>query len=765
MVFGGGASGFDLGTAHGRVIIDASGVGSAMQQAQGIFSGGLQGIGQGIQRVGQQMQGLGTQLTILTAPITAFGLAGIQTAADFESAMAEIQARTGATAAEMERIQQVALDMGAQTSFSAQQAAEAFLQLLSSGQTTEEAIATLPAVLDAAAASGEDLGRTADVVTDIMAAFHLPVSAARDVVDSLARAAGASSADMASLGQGFANIGPIAAEFGLTVDDTAAILAIFSENGIKGAEAGTQLRSMLRNMTADTEDVQGMWSRLGISMFTANGQMRPLSDVMRDLSVRMAGMTPEGRLEVLSTLGGAYGQMGLAALTAGMSIEEMQGRMDGQADAADVAAARMDTFSGRMESLKGSIETLMIEALTPLMEDVLTPLIEQVILIVNGITDWVAANPELAGQIALVAGALALLGPVLIVAGTALSAIGAALAFLLSPIGLLIAGIVALGVAWVTNFGGIRDAVMPIIERLIGILQGAWTTVQPALAAIYNWFVTEALPRVRAFVEEVVLPAVERFVAVLADIWTRIQPGLQNFFNWVVNDGLPAIVTIWDTVLRPAIETVIDILATIWEVVGPVLAELFNWFTEYGLPVITAFINEIVIPVFETVVGVIQNIWNRVRPHLQNLQNGMDRIFGWISDNILTPVFNFIHTIIDAVGDAIEELQRLLGVQQQSATQGVNIPGYGGIAPIPIGGRQHGLSFVPYDNFLANLHTGERVLTAAENREYAGGGSGGSSSLSIANININANSYEEGRAAARGFEQELADIWRSRGNT
>lgn len=767
MVFGGG--GFDLGTAHGRVIIDASGVGAAMSQAQGIFSGGLVGIGDGIARVGQQMVGLGSQLTILTAPITAFGVAGVQTAADFESAMAEISARTGITGTDLERIKDLALQMGADTSFSAQQAAEAFLQLLASGQTAEEAIATLPAVLDAAAASGEDLGRTADVVTDIMAAFHLGAEDAEMVVDALARAAGASSADMASLGQGFANIGPIAAEFGLSVDETAAILAIFSENGIKGAEAGTQLRSMLRNMSSDTATVQGTWSRLGISMFTATGQMRPLNEVMADLSVAMAGMTDEERTRTLADLGGAYGQMGLSALTAGISMEEMQARMNESADAATVADARMDTFSGRMESLKGSVETLMIEALTPLMENVLQPLIERIIEVVNGITDWVRQNPELAGQIAMIAGALALAGPVLMAVGTVLGVIGSAIAFILSPIGLLIAGVVALGVAFATNFGGIRDLVMPIIQQFITLIGGVWAAVQPGLQAIFNWFVTEGLPRIHSFLSEVVIPAVQRFLDLLLGLWTQIQPGLQAFFNWVVTDGLPTIANVWDTILRPAIETVIDILATIWEIIGPALADVFNWFMVHGLPAITDFINNIVIPIIQGLVDFLRGIWDMVRPQLNQLKGGMDNIFRFIRDNIIQPVINLIQGIIDKVNEAVAAITGGLG-SYGGVAENAGIIASSGASPGDLWnaivgavgsefGSATGMPNVTHDQ-LRVLHEGERVMTAAENQRGQGG-----QGMSVQVGAIYASSYAEGREAAEGFKNRLEELYFAGGNT
>lgn len=442
---------------------------------------GLDNFSQGMDRVGRNLQGFGRDLTLLTAPITAFLGTGINTAANFETALAEISARTGLVGDDLQRVSDLALQMGADTVFSAQDAANAMLQLLTSGQTAEEAMATLPAVLEAAAASGEDLGRTADQITDIMAAFQLGVEDAGSVVDALSRAAGASSADMNSLAEGFANVGGTANMFGLSVEQTAAILAIFAENGIKGAEAGTQLRSMLNNMSRDTEDVQGMWQRLGISMFDAQGRIRPLMNIMSDLSASMAGMTDEQRIEVVKTLGGAYGQLGLTALTSSISMEEMIALMGNSASASDVAAARMGTFGGAMESLRGSVETLQIQALTPFMEQVLTPFVGRVTEVVNGITAWAQANPELTGQIITIGGALAVAGPAVIALGMAVSALS-------NPITAAIVLVGLLGAAYVTNFGGFRDfidgQVRPAIDRFITDLEKIPSEFSPIIVAV-----------------------------------------------------------------------------------------------------------------------------------------------------------------------------------------------------------------------------------------------------------------------------------------
>ena len=411
--------------------------------SMGLAGTGLSGLGGRITAVGGQMTLLGGTIQAAIRPLVNFGTTGIAVAAAFQESMVEIAARTGLTGEAMEEIAEFAKDMGAATVFSAQDAASALLDLLTSGQSVEEALATLPFVMDAAAASGGDLGQTADLLTDIMAAFGLPVSEAESVVNSLARASASSSADMASLGQGFQNVGPVARLFGLSVDETAAALAVLSENGIKGAEAGTALKSMLLNVTRQTTETQAAWAELGLSLFDGAGAVRDMDTVIGELDEAMSLLPMEDQIRLSRALGGSYGIMALESLTAGMSIGEMQEMMAGQASAAEIAEARMGTFNVTMDSLGGSIESLQIEIFTPFIEDILQPFAERGIEVVNMLTDWARQNPETASTIIKVVTAVSLLATGLIAVGLAISAIGVALGLIFSPF-IIIAILVAL---------------------------------------------------------------------------------------------------------------------------------------------------------------------------------------------------------------------------------------------------------------------------------------------------------------------------------
>ncbi len=467
----------DLTPALGRAETGVNRFGSRMQQAGGKISA-----------VGDTMTKVGASLLPISAGLSLIGVTGLGAAADFEAAMTEISVRTGLVGDDLQEISDFALQMGADTMFSAQQAAEGFLQLLSSGQNAEEAIATLGVVMDLAAASGEDLGMTADYLTDIMAAFGLGVEDAAMVADHLAAAAGASSADVASLAQGFANVGPIARQFGLDVETTAAALAILSENGIKGAEAGTALKSMLVNMTRDTEDVAKAWDALGTSFYDAAGNARPLPDVLADIKEGLKDKSAEEQNRILTDLAGTYGVVALSALLGDLSIDGMKESMREQASASELAQAQMDTFKGTIDAVKGSIESAMIKAFTPFMENTLKPMAEMLIPIINAVGDWAAKNPELAGTIMAVGLGVVALSMGMLILGPIISAIGAVvggagMAFMafggvLGIVGILLA-------AYATNFGGFRDAINDVRTALEeGDIAGILYGIGEALLAI-----------------------------------------------------------------------------------------------------------------------------------------------------------------------------------------------------------------------------------------------------------------------------------------
>jgi TP901 family phage tail tape measure protein len=757
--------GVNLGSAYGSIEINDN-IDRALDGATQSFDAALSRIGNSISAVGSAMSNAGSAITVATAPLAGFFATGIRTASQYEDALKEIEVRAGLSAEQIAMVEEKTRDLSLSSQYGPTEVADAFLQLLTSGSSVEEAMLQIDSVIQGASASGMELGTTADALTDIMAAFGLEADQSGAVMQALAAASGSSSATMEDLVQGFANVGPMARNMGLNVDDTAAVLAVFSENGIKGAEAGTQLRSMLNNMTRPTDDVRELWDDLGISMYDARGNMRPLNDVIRDLNRSMAGMSESERNETITTLAGSYGQLGLSALLASDGFGAMAESMQGQASVQDIAASKLETFSGGLSFLQGSLELLQVTALQPLMDQYLTPLVNLIADVVNSLTEWMIANPELSAGIVAVLAGLTLLGPVLVVAGTAITALGGvvgalggALALLMSPIGLVMAAIAALAVAWATDFGGMRATLQPVVDFIvgaassaidgfIGLLGSIWAEVRPALEMLANWFMVDALPAIVSILEDSVYPILLRFVNWLNELWHLTQPQLQALWDWFTVTALPAVMSfITDTVL-PGIQTLIDWIGRIWTDVQPYLTSLYEWFVVTFLPGVISFLETSVFPVINSLIGLFSDIWRLVSPHLEALYNWfMVDALPAIKNFIEGPVTDAINGIIgvfggflDIVNDAINGVRDFLGLSGQAD---LNAPGM--VETRDSGGRGNpGVPYLIGAGAQPELFVPDSAGTFYPN---AGGAMGGSTyQISIESITA-ANSQE---AAALG---------------
>lgn len=455
------------------------------------------GMGRDLQGIGRSVAGLGTQFSLLSAPIGAAMYAGISIAAEFSDSLAELSARTGLTGDALLEARDAALKFGADTSFSAQESIQGMVQLASSGWSVHDAIVGLPGIMNAASAGAVGLSYASDAITNVMSAFGLvnPADAQR-VADALIKASGASSADFTGLVEGIGNVGGVAAQYGLTIEDTAAALAVFADAGIAGSEAGTQLKSML--MKLGSPEAAKAMQELGTSFYDLEGNARPLDSVIDDLKVSLDKLPVSEQNRLMQELAGSYGVVGLSALLSAGGIDTMEGKMDASAGAADVAAARMNTFSGKMDALKGSVETLAIKALTPLMDDVLSPLAEKFTDVINSVIKWTDENPALTSTIVGIAAAALTIGPALIVAGigiqaagVAIGALGLAVGLLTSPLILATAAVVGLGLGiaylWSQDIGGIKTKVTDLADSIKGAdISGAATDFQTQLAGLFD---------------------------------------------------------------------------------------------------------------------------------------------------------------------------------------------------------------------------------------------------------------------------------------
>ena len=465
----------ELGSAYVNLLVNTTGIGRGMAQGQRQLDAGLnrmeRSVGQRLDSMSQRFNQLGRAMAPISIAAGGLFIAGIKSAANFETAIVEIGARTGIIGEELESVAEFAREMGATTVFSAQKAAKAFLQLTTSGYDVTESMAALPDILNLSAAGALELGFAADAVTDILKTFRLDVTDAGLVVEALSRASATSSATVTDLIAGFQNVGGAARAFGLTVYDTAASLAVLAENGIKSSEAGTLLRRFFTNITRPTATVQKAWDELGTSLYDLEGNARDFNDVLVEISASLDDLPAEDANRLAYELAGSYGLLGIHALASAEGIDKQRVAMDAATSAAEIAEARLNTFEGQIEFVRGSIETLLEQAFQPLVQENLKPLVIELGKTINSMREWVVANPVLTKTLTILIGALALMAPLLFVIGTAAGSIAAALpvlaalfAFMTGPVGLAAIAFAALGLAIQTNFLGLGTLVRPVVS-------------------------------------------------------------------------------------------------------------------------------------------------------------------------------------------------------------------------------------------------------------------------------------------------------------
>lgn len=263
-------------------------VGAQQMQALGAK---LTEVGTKITAVGDSMMRVGQNLTTyVTLPIAAGFTAAIKTTGDFDASMSKVQAVSGATADDMERLRDKAKEMGETTKFSASESAEAMNYMAMAGWKTEDMLSGIEGIMSLAAASGEDLASTSDIVTDALTAFGYSAQDAGHFSDILAAAASNANTNVAMMGESFKYVAPVAGSLGYSAEDVAVALGLMANSGIKADMAGTSLRNMLNRMAKPTEESAMAMERLGLELYDDSGRMYTFREIMEQLRTSMVNI-------------------------------------------------------------------------------------------------------------------------------------------------------------------------------------------------------------------------------------------------------------------------------------------------------------------------------------------------------------------------------------------------------------------------------------------------------------------------------------------
>ena len=435
-------------------------------------------VGEDLKNLGDKISGVGTTLTkTVTTPIVGLGTVAVKTAADFDTAMSQVGAVSGATGSELEALRDKAREMGSKTKFSASEAAEAMNYMAMAGWKTSDMLSGIEGIMNLAAASGEDLASTSDIVTDALTAFGLTAADSGHFADILAAASSNANTNVSMMGETFKYCAPIAGALGFSAEDTAEAIGLMGNAGIKSTQAGTALRTIMSNLSGEVKICGSSIGEVTIATTNADGSMRDLSAILADCRTAFGGLSESEKAAAAEALVGKNAMSGFLALmnAAPADIEKVSSAIancDGKS--AEMAATMQDNLAGQLTILKSQLEELAIS-----FGEILMPAIRQIVTWVQGFVDKLNSMDEGTKNTIVTIGLLAAaIGPVLIIIGKVVSAVGSIMTFIPTLIG----GISSIG-GGLSALWGILAAnpvtlVIAAIAALIAIFVALWNNCE-----------------------------------------------------------------------------------------------------------------------------------------------------------------------------------------------------------------------------------------------------------------------------------------------
>lgn len=663
----------------------------------------LHAIGQRAQEIGQRMQAVGQELAMSfgAATLAIGGALGVATkkSMDFEAQLSSIKSVSGATGQQMEQLKQLAIEMGAKTKYSGLEAAQGIEELIKAGVSLEDIMkGGLEGALSLATAGELDLAEAAEIASTALNAFKADSLSVSDAANLLAGGANASATSVKELQYGLSQVSAVAAGIGLSFKDTATALALFANNGLKGSDAGTSLKTMLSNLIPKSDDAYAMMQKLGIitkdganAFFDANGNIKSMADIAGILQNALKGLNAEQRQSALYTMFGsdAIRAANILYKEGADGIKKMYSEMS-KVTAAQVAEEKMNNLKGRIEELKGAFETAQIT-----IGNALTPAIEVLVKALQKLADWfnnlspatqsfvaigTAVVAALLGIVTAVGVVLSLIGSAVTGFGalvsvfpgilTGLAAIRTAFAVMTGPIGLAVAALVAAGVAIYQNWdtikakaieiwGAIKEWFSVTLENIKQFFSQTWTNIKEFTATTWE-NIKQTATNVWNAIKDGVMAIITPFINGITNIFNGMKDGLQKIFEglkqyfsgvWelIKNIFLGAVLLIVDLVtgdfegLKNDAKAIFDnlknALQSIWEGIKLVFSG--------ALEAIKGFVNA----AWENIKSNTSIVFNTVKSTISSIWEGIKSFFFTTVENIKTTISNGFENMKNAVSE------------------------------------------------------------------------------------------------------------------
>lgn len=594
---------------------------------------GLKKGGSATKALGEGITDLGRSMTLgLTVPIVAAGGAATSVAASFDDAMSQVQGALGGASADMDGLRNLALQLGADTVFSATESAQAMVELAKGGLTEAQIKGgALAASMDLAAAGQLNLADAAATTVQMMGSFGLGAGDATRIANALAGAANASSADVSDLTQAMSQCSAQAALAGWSLEDTAAALALFADHGVKGSDAGTSLKTMLQRLAAPTDQAAEAIAAYGLNIRDSNGKMKDISGIADELTGKLGSLSDAERDAALQTIFGSDASRAAAILMQSGSegLAKYIAATNDATAAETMANAQKGELSWALENMGGAIESASIAFGTAL-----APAITAVAGVIGNVAEAFASLPAgVQTGIAVVLALVAALGPLLMVIGSVVAALpaisegfavlGGALAIPLAPAAAVVAAIAAIAAA----------------------IYAAWTTSETFRAAV--------------------MAGVDAISSKVQEICAFLAPYVQAFLDQIVSTVQVAMDTlgpIIGAVLTVIVSTVVPILTSIMDTVAQVLAVILATVTNVMAAVSTVIQGAwtLIQGIFQTVLGVILAVttgdFTMLQQGVSNILNGLAGIVSGVLQGIASVFsgqWNAIRAVVTGVCNAV----------------------------------------------------------------------------------------------------------------
>lgn len=686
--------------------------------------------GEKLQTVGSNIESAGKKLLPVTGAVTALGTAAVKTAADFDSAMSQVAAVSGATGSDLEALRDKAREMGAKTKFSASEAAEAMNYMAMAGWKTGDMLDGIEGIMNLAAASGEDLATTSDIVTDALTALGLSAADSGHFADILAAASSNANTNVSMMGETFKYCAPVAGALGFTAEDTAEAIGLMANAGIKSSQAGTAMRSMLTNLTGEVKFSGAAFGEMTVQTTNADGSMRSLGDILADCRVAFSQMSESERSANAEALVGKNAMSGfLAVMNAAPSdIEKLNSAItncDGTAE--KMATTMQDNLEGQLTILKSQLEELAIS-----FGELLMPAICTIVGWIQKFVDWLNSMGEGTKKVVMTVALLAAaLGPVLIVIGKVVSAIGTIMTIvpkiagainvvkgafaalnvtmLANPITLIIAAIAALVAAfiylwnncegfrqfWINLWEGIKQAVTTAWNAITSFLSTAWESilgiVQTVWGAISGFFTTlwegitgvftaawtsisgvmttiwNTITSVWQSIYDTISPLLEAFRYLFETIFEAIRILIERAFTAVSQK----IQEIWNAIvafLTPVLEGIKNVFQTIWTAIQSVVTTVLTAIQGVVTTVWNAIKNAVT-TVMNAIKGVVSSAWNNIKSMISSVMNSIKSVITSIWNNVKFAIGSIIGQIYTVIHSGFE---KAVGYVKGLASQAFN---------------------------------------------------------------------------------------------